>query len=83
MKYIKRKGRVYKVTEQEVDVKALENEITNLKQRIESIPKPKTKPDEETLDFYNMNNMDMFEKETLEAEIKDKMVLLKELNSIK
>ena len=83
MEYVKKDGKLYKITEEEVNVKALENEITNLEQRKSNIPEPKTEPDEETLEFYNVSNISLIEKENIEAELEDKKSLLKELRGIK
>lgn len=54
MTYIKKDDKLYKVTEQEIDLVKLENEIARLEQDIENIPEPKTEPDQETLEHYNM-----------------------------
>lgn len=58
----------------------LETEIKNLESQINDRPKPKTKPDQETLDCYNME-IEM-QDPMLEEELKEKKELLNTLKSL-
>lgn len=58
-------------------------DIEAIQRQIADLPKPKTEPDQETLDCYNME-MEMFgEAEMLAAELKENKDLRDELKSIK
>jgi len=63
----------------EIDIDKLEAEIKDLEQQIEDAPKPKTKPDQETLDYYNaeieMRNNLMLEEQLIEK--KELLIILK------
>lgn len=61
----------------------LEAKIEVVQQQINDSPDPKTKPDQETLDYYNMEIGMHGDKEMLEAELKEKKDLRDELKSIK
>ena len=57
--------------------------IDDLQEQIDTLPKPKTKPDQETLDFYNAEIEMHGEKEMFEMQLKEKTDLLDTLKSIK
>ena len=57
--------------------------IDDLQEQIDTLPKPKTKPDQETLDFYNEMTMHPGEKEMFEMQLKEKTDLRDILTSIK
>ena len=60
----------------------LQKEIDNLQSEINDIPKPKTKPDQETLDFWNdmrpSTNID-----DLKGELIEKQKLFNQLKEVK
>ena len=70
------------VVESEIYLDKLEKQVTELETEISSLPKPKTKPDQETLACYN-EHIDMLDdKEGLENNLREKKNLLNELKSL-
>lgn len=49
-------------------IKGMEDKIAQIQGQLDSTPKPKTKPDKETLDFYNSQIM-MFSDQGLQDQI--------------
>ena len=64
-----------------IDIQRLENEIADLHKKILEIPF-KTKPDQETLDFFNNEHLMLCGKEGLELELQRKESLLIELQNL-
>lgn len=60
----------------------LEGEIKDLQRQIDEVPKPKTKPDQETLECYNNQIGLDFDKEGTEHQLKEKQDLLKKLKAL-
>ena len=60
----------------------LQNEIDNLQLEIDDIPEPKTKPDQDTLDYWN-DTRPPTEMDELEKELLGKKELLNQLNKVK
>lgn len=58
-------------------------DIEAIQRQIADLPKPKTEPDQETLDCYNMEMEMHGEKEMFEMELKEKQDLLAELGKLK
>jgi len=61
----------------------LQTEIDNLQTEIDNIPKPKTKPDEETLEYFNMEMGLITNKEENEKQLKEKQELLDKIKKVK
>lgn len=57
--------------------------IDELQEQIDDLPQPKTKPDQETLDFYNAEIEMHGEKEMLEEEVVRQQHLLNTIKSLK
>lgn len=72
----------YELDKQEIHIDKLEKQIADLSQQIEDIPEPKTKPDQETLDYYNEMIKD-FDKAGLEEERDEKVTLLDIISGLK
>lgn len=70
------------IYESEIRLDELEAEIENLRERIENLPKLKTEPDQETLDFWNEMMITPSIKEELEEELREKEELLKQLKGL-
>jgi len=66
------------IVESEIHLDKLEKQISELKAQLDNTPKPKTEPDQETLDFWN-SQLEMIEREELEKRLKEKEDLLKQL----
>lgn len=76
---------VKEVTEVKVDIHLdrLREEIADLEAMIADLPNAKTKPDQETLDYWNEMNDMAHAKSDMEAQLKEKQALLKTLEGIK
>jgi len=71
------------VTNEEIiDLQQLEDEIANLEEQILNMPSIKTEPDQETLEFWNMENHMLIDKEILQSQIDKKIELLNTLRNI-
>ncbi len=70
-----------KIIEDEIYIDRLKLEIENLRKQLKYIPKPKTKPDQETLDFWN-EMMPLTDVEHIERELKRKEELLEQLRKL-
>jgi len=66
------------IIENEIHLDKLEKEISELKAQLDNMPKPKTKPDQETLDYWNEMHI-REDREELERQLKEKEGLLKQL----
>lgn len=64
--------------ESEIFIDKLEAEVKNLQEQADNMPKPKTKPDQETLDCWNEMNVMPID----ETELKEKQDLLKVLKDL-
>jgi hypothetical protein len=62
-------GKVVEVIEVEVDTVKLQQHIDILINDVNSMPELKLIPDEETLEFFNIMNVTVFDKEEKELEI--------------
>lgn len=71
-----------KVIGREIHLDKLEAEIKELQEQLKNIPKPKEKPDQETLDFWNEMMLPSFNKEELEEELREKEELLERLKGL-
>lgn len=67
--------------ESEIHLDILAEQVKKLEDEIKSIPEPKEKPDDETLEFFNMHNMG-FNKEELTRDLKEKKDLLERLKGL-
>ena len=67
----------------EIDLRGLRNRIIQIQTDINNLPSIKTKPDQETLDFWNINNNSNQIKEGLEQEKIDLERQLKEFEETK
>lgn len=67
--------------ESEIYLDKLQEDINSLQIQLDSIPKPKEKPDQETLDCYNME-IEMMNDPMIEVSLKDKKELLNKLKSL-
>lgn len=65
----------------EIYLDKLQANITALQEQIDNIPEEKTEPDQETLDFWNENNL-IGTKEMLEADLNTKKNFLEYLNNL-
>ena len=65
-----------------VHLDTLQGEINNLQTQIDSVPAGKTVPDQETLDFWNMENPFIMDKEVLNQQLSEKQKLLNELKGL-
>ena len=65
-----------------IDIKKLKRDIQNLKMQAAEVPELKEKPDQETLDFYNMMHSANENKETLNAKIAEKQSIVDRLEAI-
>ena len=68
--------------ESSIYIDKLEKEISDLQTQIKDIPEPKTKPDQETLDFYNDNIGMEIDSEETERMLKQKQDLLSKINEL-
>lgn len=71
----------FKLDKQEIHLDILQEQIVELNSEIDSISKPKNKPDKETMDFWNEFNTGL-NKEDLEEERDEKQNLLDLLNNL-
>lgn len=69
------------IIESEIHLDKLEKQISELKAQLDNTPKPKTKPDQETLDYWN-SQLEMIEREELEKRLKEKQDFLKMLKGL-
>ena len=65
-----------------VHLDTLQGEIDNLQTQIDSVPIEKTVPDQETLDFWNIENPFSMDKEMLNQQLSEKQKLLDELKGL-
>lgn len=70
-------------SESYIYIDELTTSIEDVQQQIDSLPQPKTVPDQETLDCYNAEIEMHGEKEMLEMRLKEKQDLFDKLRSIK
>jgi len=61
----------------------LTSSIEEMQQRIDDVPDPKTVPDQETLDFYNHEAVEIFGKDDLMAKLQEEQNLLDMLKNMK
>ena len=55
---IKIKGDTVEITETKtIDLKPIKQRLLLIEQQLSTFPSPKTKPDQETLDFWNYHNV--------------------------
>jgi len=73
--------RQIKTVVSEIYLDKLGEQILELRAQLSSIPEAKTKPDQETLDFWNALNV-REDKEDLEKLLKEKEDLLKQLEEL-
>ena len=70
------------MVESEIYLNKLTEQVRTLEEEIKNTPEPKTEPDLETLNFFNMQNEMMFDKEDLEMQLKEKKDLLERLTGL-
>ncbi|MCW7076383.1 MAG: hypothetical protein OCU18_03715 [Candidatus Syntrophoarchaeum sp.] len=68
--------------ESEIHISKMETEIAGLKSQLGNIPEPKKEPDQETLEFWNRMNSELFNKEELMEELAEKEQLLAQLKAL-
>ena len=66
-----------------VSLVALQKEIETLSTLIEGLPRPKTEPDQETLEFWNAMQVDQIEREGLLKQRDEKARLIEQLEAIR
>lgn len=81
-KYIKENNKIYEVQKREVDLIALKSVITDLDAQIANTPQKKTKPDQETLDFWNEETKARYDIESLEKRRVEKQALYNKIEKV-